>query len=357
MVRTILTILLIATLSSPAVGWSADLALRVAGDESRNVDVEALWESTGCHELPGLWVVSTRCLPAQAGFAATESPNLAVSRVDRLGNRASVSLDDFLGLLGPERPVIVHIHGNRLTEAEAIARGRFVQGKLANYQPLGATEFVIFSWPSEQTTGFVKDGRNKARMTDAEGLYLGWLLRELIRREVPVGLIGYSFGCRITTGALHALAGGRLAGCGLPDEPIRGARIPVALIAPAIDACWLMPNGYHGLAAQNISRMVMLYNSRDAVLKRHWLVEPGIHSQALGYVGMRYAPRGYADQPVPVTVRDCTRTLGIAHSEVQYYAAGCGGAALIAGLMTPELIAPELIARGMLPYSESSSQE
>lgn len=294
----------------------------------------------------GLWMVSTRHLTPEAAAADVESPALGVTMMDESGNRHSIALDDFFSSLRPERPVIVHVHGNRITEQEANGRGRFVRGQIGRHVPVEAADFVVFSWPSEKTGILVKDGRSKARMTEAEGLYLGWLLRELVRREIPVAVIAYSFGCRVTTGALHALAGGCLSGRSLPGDSIRGAQIPVALVAPALDTDWLGPRGYHGLAGQNISRMVLLYNSRDAVLKRYWMIERGGHSQALGYTGPRYSPLGYDGSPIPLTVRDCTATLGRAHNEVQYYAGSCGGGALIATLLGELLSQPAPLPSG-----------
>lgn len=327
MTRILLTIVIIGTcLPAP----------RSLAVEKLEREAEVKTESSFCpspFESLGLWMISTRHLTPEASVADVESPGLGVTMMDEAGNRHSIELDDFFGSLRPDRPVIVHVHGNRITEQEANTRARFVRGQVGRHVPVDAADFVAFSWPSEKTGILVKDGRSKARMTEAEGLYLGWLLRELVRREIPVAVIAYSFGCRVTTGALHALAGGCLSGRSLPGDPIRGAQIPVALVAPALDTDWLAPRGYHGLAGQNISRMVLLYNSRDAVLKRYWLIERGAHSQALGYTGPRYSPLGYDGSPIPLTVRDCTRTLGLAHNELQYYAGSCGGGVLISNLL------------------------
>lgn len=284
-----------------------------------------------------LWMISTRCLTSDYRSANVHTPDLAVTSMDGFGNRQSVETDSFLNGLDSSRPLVLHVHGNRMTEQDANERGRFIYRKLLNHLPGDAFDFVIFSWPSEKTGILVKDGRNKARMTEAEGLYLGWLLKELLRRQVPVALVSYSFGSRVTTGALHALAGGSLGGRCLPGEPIRGASIPVALVAPALESNWLEPGQYHGLATQNISQLAVFYNSRDAVLKRYWLIEPGSAGQALGFTGPRRVPRGYDGTPIPLIARDCTRSMGIAHSEREYYLPSCSAAPAIAGMIAPLL--------------------
>lgn len=284
-----------------------------------------------------LWMISTRCLTSDYRAANVHSPALAVTSMDRLGNRQSVEMESFLGGLDPSRPLVLHVHGNRMTEQDANERGRFVHRNLLNHLPTDSFDFVVFSWPSEKTGILVKDGRNKARMTEAEGLYLGWLLKELVVRQIPVAIVSYSFGSRVATGALHTLAGGALGGRRLPGEPIRGISIPVALVAPALEGRWLEPGQYHGLASQNISQLAVFYNSRDAVLKRYWLIEPGSAGQALGFTGPRRVPRGFDGTPIPMIARDCARTMGIAHSEREYYAPSCSAAPAIAGMIAPLL--------------------
>lgn len=284
-----------------------------------------------------LWMISTRCLTSDYRSANVQSPELAVTSMDGLGNRQTVEMDSFLNGLNPSRPLVLHVHGNRMTEQDANERGRFIYRKLSNHLPGDAFDYVVFSWPSEKTGILVKDGRNKARMTEAEGLYLGWLLKELLGRQIPVAIVSYSFGSRVTTGALHTLAGGSLGGRCLPGEPIRGASIPVALVAPALESRWLESGQYHGLATQNISQLAVFYNSRDAVLKRYWLIEPGSAGQALGFTGPRRVPRGYDGTPIPLIARDCTRSMGIAHSEREYYLPCCSAAPAIAGMIAPLL--------------------
>jgi hypothetical protein len=280
-----------------------------------------------------MWVLSTRHLSPDVCNADVRNADFRVARMDVCGNRQSEAFDHFLSQLVPGRPVVVHVHGNRMTEADANSRGRFVYHQVARYLGGQPIDFLIFSWPSEKTGVLIRDGRDKAEMTEAEGLYFAILLRELLAREVPITVVAYSFGCRVATGGLHTLAGGTLSGRGIPGEPIRNSGITVGLVAPALEADWLARGQYHGLASQNISRLAILYNPRDAILKRYWLIDSATRGRALGYTGPKRIAVGYDGRPIPLTTRDCSPFLGLRHSEMEYYCLGCGGASTMARLI------------------------
>ena len=141
---------------------------------------------------------------------------------------------------------------------------------------------MIWSWPSSRAGILTHDVREKAERTDAQGLYLAWLLREHSQQSASTTLIGYSFGGRIATGALHALAGGKLGGRTLAGQPISGKPINAGLIAPAIDSHWLSGHGYHSQATSNMHRMVLMYNRKDIILKSYWRVDKIRGRMALG---------------------------------------------------------------------------
>ena len=79
------------------------------------------------------------------------------------------------------------------------------------------------------------------------------------------------------------MAGGALGGRCLPGEPVEGADIKVGLVAAAVNQDWLRPGHYHGMATANMLSLSIMFNPRDTILKRYWLLEPG--SDALGAVG------------------------------------------------------------------------
>lgn len=301
------------------IGWAISVAGLLAG-------------SGPLRAADSKWMVSTRGLTSNACAADLDAPAFQVSQLDRRGGADASSLDALLEHCSPQRPVVLHVHGNRMSYCDALHRGLFIQRRLRHQAPQVDFDFVIFTWPSQRSGSLIQDGRAKARMTEAEGLYLGWLLRELARREIPVAVVAYSFGCRVVTGALHSMAGGRLSGRRLHGEPIQGAGVAVGLVAPAMPAHWLQRGQYHGLASRNVSRMTVLYNSRDAVLKRFWLLDFASRD-ALGYTGPRGIAPGASGDPVPLSSRDCARFLGLRHSEVEYYTGGCSAGRTMAGLI------------------------
>ena len=119
----------------------------------------------------------------------------------------------------PAVPTVVSIHGNRTDADDAVEKGWNI------YQSIRAQSdrplrYVIWSWPADRE--FRRNGpdvRLKAAYSDVEAWYLAqWLAQ--FRPGVRVSLIGHSFGPRIITGALHLLAGGQLAGRGLPKDTV-----------------------------------------------------------------------------------------------------------------------------------------
>ena len=285
------------------------------------------------NQVEQMWMISTRHLSMQACNANLNSVDFRVSQLDHCGNRQPDQFESFLSNLSPNRTLVIHVHGNRLTEAEANARGRFVYRCIKPHAAEIPMDLLIFSWPAEQRGSLIHDGRTKALITEAESLYFATLLRELMMRDIPVAIVAYSFGCRVVSGGLHCLAGGSLSGRQLPTEPIVGGNIVVGLIAPAVQSDWLGNGRYHGMSTQNTRDLAILYNSRDAVLKRFWLVEPDSRGPALGYAGPTRIAPGFDGLPVPLTKCDCARYLGLAHNEQEYYTDGCNAGRRLATLI------------------------
>ncbi|WP_199169788.1 hypothetical protein [Rhodopirellula bahusiensis] len=284
------------------------------------------------------WLISTRHITSSACRANLQNPNFRISRLDRCGRITPSSLDEYLGTFAPNRPRVIYVHGNRRSASLAIERGmgvaRELESNRCGHLPM---DFVIWSWQSDRETFAISDARIKAERTDAQGLYLAWLLRRHVEAAQPTSLIGFSFGGRIVTGSLHALAGGAIGRRRLNEEPVLAANLDVGLLAPAIQSDWLTPHGYHRLATQNMNRLVLLYNRRDAILKNYWLLSRIRGTSALGYTGpTRFAAR-YDGSPLPVRSRDCSPTVGKAHSEVDYYERSCYAGREMASLLASSL--------------------
>ncbi len=290
------------------------------------------------------WLISTRGIQTSVACATLDPPHLRVSRLDCRGRVFPSSLDEYLSFRRVERPTVIYVHGNRIdTSADAIRRALSVYRDIRCYRrctnlPSQPIDWVIWSWPSQRESIALKDVRIKAARTDTQGLYLAWLLREHVRLNQPTAMIGYSFGGRIVTGALHALAGGSLRRRSLPGEVILGARIDVGLVAPAMEDDWLDVGGYHELATKNIDSISLLYNQQDVVLKNYWRLNRIRNADALGYSGpSRFAPRLDGSR-VTVLSRDCAAAVGRQHSELDYYNSRCGG-----GMVMSHMIASSLI--------------
>jgi hypothetical protein len=297
-----------------------------------------------------VFLVSTRHLRTDVCSANVDDPQFKIWIMEQRRFR-SLSIDEYYSLRSGDRPVVIYIHGNRMPADELFQRAEKVRRNVRQGRRDGPIDWVIFSWPSQRVCLGVRDFRIKAERCDTQGLYLASFLSQHVARKVPLALIGYSFGSRIATGALHALAGGSLGGRRLSSGTAIGAGVGVGLIAPAIESHWLQRNGYHRLATKNMKRLELLYNRRDVVLKRYWLIEKVRRETALGYSGpTSFAPR-FDGSRLPVHARDCSPSVRFRHSELDYYQSPCNAetdlAKLINGLQRPELQTSQLSERSV----------
>lgn len=286
------------------------------------------------------WIINTRSITSEVCCADLSSPSLRVTKVNQSRAFDAQSTEQLIATLktDPSKQTVIYVHGNRFTHQDALERACFVQRQLARCrqtdQPI---RFILWSWPSEQTGVLLTDVRTKAQRTDTQGLYLAWFLREMQvdanQPAAPLTLIGYSFGGRVVTGALHALAGGNLGGRTLSDGTLVGLSAKVGLLAAAIDESWLCPGEYHGLATKNIDRLTLMFNPNDIVLKRYWLLEKGNFARALGVVSsVRLGCRIDGTQ-VPVKSYNCAQSVGTHHDELDYYSRRCNAGGILSGLI------------------------
>ena len=253
-----------------------------------------------------IWMVSTRAFPC--GDPRLHAQELSY-RVLEQGQWQATDLAAFLATDDPRVTTIIWIHGNRYEPSDAHNHG------LATYRALikcitcdTPLRFVIFSWPSQRIDGsLVDDVRVKAARSNPNGYYLAWLLDQ-IGNDVPVSLIGYSYGARIAMGGLHLLGGGQLCGWTL-DQRTHPDRQPVqvTLVAAAMDNHWLIPGHRHGNALSQVEHLTNIYNSCDRALRRYrYLYCHGSNAQAMGYTGI--AGRN---------------TLGVDRAKIQQFDACC----------------------------------
>ncbi len=270
------------------------------------------------------WLINTRSMSSNTFNMNLNQPNFRIERLDRCGNRRPSSLDDYISSMDPTRPRIIYVHGHRREAPVAITQGMYIYQQVARHRVDGQPfDWVIWSWPSEGQSILMSDVREKAMRTNAQGLYVAWLLREHHQHSQPTGLIGFSFGARVVSGALHALAGGSLGSRTIGEPAITGANIDVGFLAPALDNRWMAANGYHRLATQNLNRLLLLYNDRDFALKYFRLISQDPRSEALGHTGPRcFAPR-HDGTPLQIRSLNCANTVGNHHSEKTYYEQSC----------------------------------
>lgn len=191
----------------------------------------------------------------------------------------------FIASNDPAVPTVFWVHGNRKYADEARDDGVEVYHQLtAGVSGSRPIHFVIYSWPAAPIHGLREDAREKAVRTNSDGFYLGWLVNQ-INPKVSVDFIGYSFGARIVTGALHLLGGGELCGWTITDRVKRIAPMQVVLVAPAVNNDWLAIGHTHGEALPVVERMLSLNNYCDRALKHYGAIDPCSRPEALGYTG------------------------------------------------------------------------
>lgn len=231
----------------------------------------------------------------------------------------TISLDEFLGAIDPTSPTIFFAHGNRVEVNEVHSRGIWAYGRLVacrmDDRPI---RFVIFSWPSEEYDGALRDARLKAARTKPAGYQMAWLLDQL-PPQAPLGLIGYSFGARVISGATHLLAGGSLGGLRLPAESFPPRLINAVYIAPAFDADWLGSRCYHGRSMDQVDTLLVTYNRKDPAMKFYPFVNPDKRPQAMGFEGPTSLSR---DASPRVRLMNVTSQVGRTHDMCAYMSVG-----------------------------------
>ena len=240
-----------------------------------------------------VWLINTRSTPGcgdlEAGFS-----QITYWRLDEscgCGQWQASDAAAFQASAAPGVPTTVLVHGNGTDEDWAVRHGNVLYG-LMKQQACGRPfRLIVWSWPADRVVRRNRpDVQIKACRSDVEAYYLARLLPNVLQ-GTPLGLIGYSLGCRTVSGALQLLAGGAVAGRSLPAEGLAawnstGSRpIRVMLLAAAMDADWLEPCCPHGLAPLAVERILVVSNGCDHVLKWYSHLYGRHGPEALGYVG------------------------------------------------------------------------
>jgi hypothetical protein len=234
-----------------------------------------------------VWLLSTRSIGTQCDPRVMAS-GMRCERREADGSWKRVSWSAALAAFARPIPTVIYVHGNRVDDGVDKSQG------LSFYRWLAARKtdddasirYVIWSWPATQIRGRIKDYEVKAARTRPCGWQLAWAIDQLPASS-PLAIVGYSYGARLTTGALHVLGGGKLGDLELtervhPDRP----PLNVALVAAAVTAQWLRPEGYHGKAVSQAAKMVLVNNQLDPAMRFYPWSPMGNGATALGFAGV-----------------------------------------------------------------------
>jgi len=214
------------------------------------------------------------------------------------------------------RPTVVYIHGNRIERGKDRSQGMQIYRSLTRHGNSNQSiRFIIWSWPSSAISGPIKDYRVKANRTQPAAWQLAWFLDKL-PAETRVSVLGYSYGARVVSGAMHVLGGGALGNLKLEQRvhPQRKS-FRVALLAAAYDAPWIQPGHFYGRALSQIERLVIATNQMDPVMRFYHLSNGRGRVHALGKAGVSQ-PQSLGSARHFVRMIDFTRSVGRNHSLV-----------------------------------------
>lgn len=249
----------------------AGISLACAGDD---VATEKPFQPRPSDQI---WLVNTRgigCVSDNVGWSTSRYDSGYWKGED---DNAFYSSDD------QETLTVIYVHGNRMDAGGAESRGLAIYRELFSSQADGKVRFVIWSWPSDQIRGPIKDVRTKAYRSDDEAYLLARFLTPIPEGR-RVGLIGFSYGSRIIGGGLHILGGGEMVGRGIEEG--KRANFRVVYWAAAVQSDWLLPGNVHGRAMPLAQNWLNIYSSCDSVLWRFDRVDKCDCSPAQGYVGL-----------------------------------------------------------------------
>jgi hypothetical protein len=267
-----------------AILWLATCGALRAADSPAAADPKQAAAQQTCptfrvREQDQVWLVSTRHLGCWMGVQPTFQIWRYEKGIWQPKTEADFFAEDRADLVTP-----IYVHGNRLTASEASSYGLSfyfeLVGKLDNEPP---ARFVIWSWPSDQIKGPLNDVRTKAARSDYEAYFLAWFLQRM-KPEVRVGILGYSFGARILSGALHLLNGGAIFGYTVPagERP----QFRAAMWAAAEHNHWYLEGQFHSRALAAAEAWFITINYCDPVLARYDHIDKCGCPVAVGFAGI-----------------------------------------------------------------------
>ncbi len=285
-------------------GWEPGSAGDEAGPEQSYFEHSPSAPAAACDDI---WLIDTR-------HPTPQNPQPQFSRL-QCGQWNSGDEAGFVSANQDGVPLCVWIHGYQISAAVAQRMGLEIYRELRRTSPpCTKFRFVIWSWPSVKTGPCRIDARRKARRSDVEGFKLARVIEKL-PTEVPVGLLGFSYGSRLTGSTLHFLGGGTLAG--LPpvasSAGANGRSIRAVLLAGALDCDSFTPQGLNSSALSAADCILVLRNQHDPVLLAYRHLEEFAGNPAMGKVGP--AP---ASNTEPLVVWNVSSDIRVSHDWRDY---------------------------------------
>jgi hypothetical protein len=245
------------------------------------VQSPAVCKTFRVRESDQIWLISTRHLGCNIG--GKYFPQLKFSRYEKGWWQARTETEFFAAdsadLITP-----IYVHGNRVDASQAGSFGlSFYFELVGKFDSEPPVRFVIWSWPSDQIRGPLKDVRAKAARSDYDAWYLGHFLSRM-QPDVRVGVLGYSYGARIVSGALHLVGGGSIFGHSF--SPSAHPPVRAALWAAAEHNYWYQPNQFHSQAMAAADAWFVTVNYCDPVLAHYRLLDKCNNPCAVGHSGI-----------------------------------------------------------------------
>ncbi len=276
--------LLVGCACALVLGLGLPCGLKAADSAAQGEKQAAAGPQQACttfrvREQDQIWLVSTRHLGCWTGIIPTYQIWRYEKGTWQPKTEAEFFAEDSAELLTP-----LYVHGNRIDASLAASYGLSfyfeLVGKL-DFEP--PARFVIWSWPADQIKGPLNDVRTKAARCDYEAYYLGCFLARM-KPEVCCGVLGYSFGARIVSGAMHLVGGGAIFGQTVPPGPRPQFR--AALWAAAEHNHWYLAGQFHSEALAAADAWYVTINYCDPVLARYEHIDKCSCPVAVGYAGI-----------------------------------------------------------------------
>jgi hypothetical protein len=269
-----------------------------------------------------IWLISTHGV-CDGCPGALESQPLQIWRLENECQWIAADLPALRHGDDPAVPTVIFVPGYDSAPKDALPMVWPLYEQLCSDGCGRSFRLLVWSWPAQRSIpGIRADMQSKACRTETESLLFGQLI-DRIQPQVPLTLVGYSFGARIIGGALELLGGGQVNGCGLVRQNT-APRVPLRamLVAAGMDADWLLPGHRDGEALSQVEQLLITINSSDRVLKWYQRLYERGGPEALGYVGPACAGCLGAEQ-VKLDLLDVSCSVGRDHHWANYVA--CSG--------------------------------